>query len=171
MRQIHNEISHFVASMNKQLGVGPSTITNKCITGDPVVTLSVGIKPEGIDPPVSDTIEKAWYRFQGGFKEYARGKSGPIYWRQEPRVMRLHDGYWIRARLFIASRHTREDSYQDSLRASIPIPNSDLQPYFTEGEKCIWWGRPVIEQTREELIGFIGYLDDELTRQSRKIAD
>lgn len=40
---------------------------------------------------------------------------------------------------------------------------ADILKYFNNGEKCILWGVPVSDMGREELISFIGFLDEHIT--------
>jgi len=35
----------------------------------------------------------------------------------------------------------------------------DIEMYIERGEECVLWGVPVALMTRDELIGFIGFLD------------
>ena len=43
----------------------------------------------------------------------------------------------------------------------------DVKKYIARGSLCELWGRPVANMTREQLIGFIGFLD-ELVELERK---
>ena len=39
----------------------------------------------------------------------------------------------------------------------------DIEPLISKGMKCELWGKPVMQMSRDELIGFIGFLDEFVT--------
>lgn len=43
----------------------------------------------------------------------------------------------------------------------------DIRKYIKNGKKCFMWGVSVKNMTRDELIGFIGYLDESFSGKFR----
>ncbi|WP_213775089.1 hypothetical protein [Bradyrhizobium sp. dw_78] len=60
-----------------------------CETGEPYVSLvSGGVKAEGKDAPIFCSTEDIAVRFWlDAFNNYARDKSGVLYWRERPNLM------------------------------------------------------------------------------------
>ena len=108
-KPIKDQIESWLDNLIGEIPHGASTVTGVCETGDRVVTICPSrggdpIKPEGKGARQWRTPDAAWYEWRDAFGTYREGKSGLIYWRQEPQLTSCECGmsHYISARLFIA---------------------------------------------------------------------
>lgn len=94
-----NEVERIVG-----LPLGEPGATAKCATGEYFVSLTAGgIKPEGYDFPAwFDSQLDAVLAYFNSVREFAKDKTGSLYWRERPSVAHENGKWQIYSRLVIA---------------------------------------------------------------------